>query len=179
MIDNKRSVAVVFFSHKGQNYSNGSIVDLKIGNTAVVAAKIAALTGAPAFELKPKRDYPFVYKECTEAAQAELRADARPELEETPDLSGYDTIVIGYPNWWGTMPMVMFTLLEGQDLSGKTILPFCTHEGSGMGRSQEDIQRLCPHSDVRAGLPVYGSSVSQADAAVKAWLEKTCKETAQ
>ena len=166
-------IAAVFFSHTGQNYSDGSIVDLKTGNTAVVAAKIAALTGAAMFELKTKHAYPFNYKECTETAQAELRANSRPVLVETPDVSGYDAIVLGFPNWWGTMPMAVFTFLESQDLSGKAVLPFCTHEGSGMGRSEADIRKICPNSDVRAGLAILGSSVSQADAAVKAWLEKT------
>ena len=171
MASNKE-MAVVFFSHTGQNYSNGSIVNLTKGNTAVVAEKIAALTGAAVFELKTKHDYPFIYKECTEMAQEELRANSRPVLTKTIDVSEYDVIALGFPNWWGTMPMAVFTFLESQNLSGKTILPFCTHEGSGMGRSEADIQKLCPHSDVRAGLAIHGSAVSEADAAVQAWLEK-------
>lgn len=171
MSDNKK-LAVVFFSHAGQNYSNGKIVDLKTGNTAVVAQKIATLTGADTFEIRTTQTYPFIYKECTDVAQTELRANSRPQLAEAIDVSGYDAIILGYPNWWGTMPMAVFTFLEGRELFGKTILPFCTHEGSGMGRSEADIRRLCPDCDVRAGLAIHGSSVSAADAAVKAWLEK-------
>lgn len=167
-----KEMAVVFFSHTGQNYSNGSIVNLTTGNTAVVAEKIAALAGAAVFELKTKHDYPFIYRECTEMAQSELRANSRPKLVKTIDVGEYDTIALGYPNWWGTMPMAVFTFLESQNLSGKTILPFCTHEGSGMGRSEADIRKLCPNSDIRRGLAIHGSAVSEADAAVKAWLDK-------
>lgn len=97
--------------------------------------------------------------------------NARPELRGTlPDLSGYDTIVLGYPCWWGTMPQAVFTFLESADFSGKKILPFCTHEGSGMGRSESDIKKLCPAATVARGLAITGSSCASSEAAIKKWL---------
>ena len=88
------------------------------------------------------------------------KRDARPELKEYPDsLDAYDTVYLGYPNYWGTMPMPVFTFLEHFDFSGKVIRPFCTHEGSGMGRSEADIRRICPDAVVKKGLAVRGSAV--------------------
>ena len=175
MGENAEKILIVYFSHTGQNYVNGSVAELKKGNTAAVAQMISALTGAPLFEVKPKQAYPFVYRACTDAAQKELQADARPALAETTDTSGYDTIILGYPNWWGTMPMAMFTFLEGSDLAGKTLLPFCTHEGSGMGRSESDLKRLCPAADVRGGLAIRGSAAAQSKPAVEQWLKKNLR----
>lgn len=170
MKKNKADTLVVYFSHKGQNYSNGAIVDLKTGNTAVAAGIAAELTGADCFEVETVKSYPFEYQECTAVAQQELRADSRPELAHDTDISGYDTIILGYPNWWGTTPMAVVTFLTGHDFSGKAILPFCTHEGSGMGRSETDIRALTPGADVKRGLAIRGSSVKNAAPAIKAWL---------
>jgi len=95
----------------------------------------------------------------------------RPELRgQLPDMSSYDTIVLGYPCWWGTMPQAVFTFLESADFSGKKILPFCTHEGSGMGRSESDIKKLCPKATVARGLAITGSSCNASEAAIKKWL---------
>ena len=169
---NKTNMLIAYFSHTGENYSNGKIVDLDQGNTAVAAEMVAALTGAELFEIRTVKDYPFIYNECTDVAKQELRAGSRPELAETIDVSGYDTIILGYPNWWGTMPMAVCTFLESQSFAGKTILPFCTHEGSGMGNSERDLKKLCPDARICAGLPIHGSSVSSAGAAVKQWLQQ-------
>ena len=88
-----------------------------------------------------------------------------------PDsIDGYDTIVLAYPNYWGTMPMAVFTFLEHYDFSGKTILPLCTNEGSGMGGSERDIKRSCPGATVKSGLPVTGSGAANAKSAVQRWL---------
>ncbi len=133
---------IAYFSRPGNNYVNGSIVNLPVGNTEVVATMIREMTGGDLFHIEPVTVYPEGYTETTEVAQQELRANARPKLtrhQEIPD--SYDLIFLGYPNWWGTMPMPVFTFLEDYDLAGKTIAPFCTHEGSGMGRSVADIKR--------------------------------------
>ena len=162
---------VAYFPHTGQNYVGGAILDLPIGNTARIAKQIADETGADLLELKAVREYPFAYEECTATAKAELRANSRPELVEIPDIGGYEAIFLGYPNWWGTMPMPVWTFLEAHDFTGKTIYPFCTHEGSGMGNSERDLKRLCPTARIEKGLAVRGSEAKDAEKAVRAWIE--------
>jgi flavodoxin len=88
-------------------------------------------------------------------------------------LAAYGTVIIGYPNWWGSIPMALFTFFESGDFSGKAILPFCTHEGSGMGRSAADIARLCPKARVLEGLAIRGSGVAAAHASIEKWLRET------
>ena len=170
-MDQKR-ILTAYFSRGGQNYSNGKLVELKVGNTKAAAEILAGLAGAELFEILPKREYPLAYRECTELARKELLANSRPELTGTVDVSEYDVLLLGYPNWCGTMPMAVWTFLDGQELSGKTILPFCTNEGSGMGSSERDLKRLCPGADIRPGLAIHGSAVPQARAAMEKWLEK-------
>ena len=172
MNQNKPNTLVAYFSHAGQNYSNGEIIDLKKGNTEIAAEMIADLTGGELFEIRAAKDYPFIYSACTDVAKQELRANSRPELAATIDVSGYDTIILGYPNWWGMAPMPVWTFLAGQSFAGKTILPFCTHEGSGMGDSERDLKKLCPDAKIHAGLPIHGSAVSGAGAAIKQWLQQ-------
>lgn len=164
---------IAYFSRKGNNYVGGSIVNLPIGNTEVTAKKIQKLTGSDIFQIKTAKSYPEDYTETTNAAQEEQRKNARPELAETVDnMDSYDVIYIGYPNWYGTMPMAMFTFLEEYDFSGKTIAPFCTHEGSGMGSSEHDIKKLCPKANVLPGLAIRGGSVERADKDITNWLKK-------
>lgn len=102
--------------------------------------------------------------------QTDQRRDARPELKSYPDrLDDFDTIYLGFPNYWGTMPMCVFTFLEHFDFDSKIIKPFCTHEGSGLGRSEADIRRLCPTADVRPGFEIQGASVKKAESRLKKW----------
>jgi len=113
------------------------------------------------------------YTATTRVAQDELSGDARPELTETvAGMDFYEVIYLGYPNWWGTMPMAVFTFLESYDFSGKTIVPYCTHEDSGLGSSERDIKKLCPTAKVMAGLAIKGSTVGRADNEVANWLKK-------
>lgn len=164
---------IAYFSRKGNNYVGGSIVNLPVGNTEVAAKKIQRLTGSDLFQIRTVKSYPEDYTETTNAAQEEQRNNARPELAEiVDDMDSYVVIYIGYPNWYGTMPMAVFTFLERYDFSGKTIAPFCTHEGSGMGSSERDIKRLCPNAKVLSGLAIRGSSVERADKDVANWLKK-------
>lgn len=149
----------------------GSIVNLPIGNTEVIAKKIQELTGNDMFQIKTVKSYPEDYTETTNVAKEENRQNARPELAEiVDDMNSYDVIYIGYPNWWGTMPMPVFTFLESYDFSGKTIIPYCTHEGSGMGSSERDIKKLCPNAKVLSGLAIRGGSVKNAAGTIKSWL---------
>lgn len=164
-------IMVAYFSRPGENYVNGSIRTLAVGNTEVVARMAADVTGGELFRIEPVAAYPEDYTACTEKAQAELRAGARPALRELPsDASHIDTLVLCYPNWWGTMPMAVYTFLEALDLAGTTILPLCTHEGSGLASTERDIARTCPDATVLGGLAVHGADAARARPAVERWL---------
>lgn len=163
---------IAYFSRKGNNYVAGSIVNLPIGNTEVIAKKIQKLMGSDIFQIRTVQSYPEDCTETTNVAREEQRENARPKLTEIVDnMDTYDVIYIGYPNWYGTMPMAVFTFLESYDFSGKTIVPFCTHEGSGLGSSERDIKKLCPNAKVLSGLAIRGGSVDRADKDVVNWLK--------
>lgn len=166
-------ILIAYFSRGGNNYFNGRITNLSIGNTEIVAQKIQKLTGGDLFEIKTVKQYPEDYYKTTEMAKEEKRKNARPELaNKLENISSYEMIFLGYPNWWGTMPMAVFTFLESYDFTGKTIAPFCTHEGSGLGSSEHDIKKLCPNANVLPGLAIRGSNVNQADKDIQNWLSK-------
>lgn len=164
---------IAYFSRTGENYVNGTIKNLTVGNTKIVAEMLAEITGGELFQIVPIQAYSSSYNECIAEAQNDQRRNARPELTEYPDsLDGFDTVYLGFPNYWGTMPMCVFTFLEHFDFSGKTIKPFCTHEGSGMGRSEADIKRLCPGAKVEKGLAIHGADAARSESAVKRWAGK-------
>ncbi len=164
---------IVYFSRRDENYVSGAIKNLTVGNTEVAANMLQKLTGAEIFKMQPVQEYSRDYNECIAQAQADQRRDARPELKTYPEsLDAYDTVYLGFPNYWGTMPMAVFTFLEHFDFSGKTILPFCTHEGSGMGRSESDIRRLCPDAKVKKGLALCGGSIRHSEPEIRRWLEE-------
>ena len=162
---------IAFYSRADENYVNGQIKVLETGNTEIAAGMIADMIGADLFKIEQKVPYAKDYNECIAQAQEDQRSDARPELTSYPDsIDEYDVIYLGYPNYWSTMPMAVFTFLEHFDFGGKVIKPFCTHEGSGMGRSMADIRKLCPDADVREGLAIHGASVSKAKSDIENWL---------
>ena len=142
----------------------------RTGHTRRLAAMLHERVGGDMVELKTKEPYPQDYDATTRQAKRELQAGARPALAELPRVDGYGTVFLGYPNWWGTMPMALFTLLEQRDFSGKTIVPFCTHGGSRLGRSVEDIKKLCPRARVLKGFAAFGDRVDEAGDQVDAWL---------
>ena len=116
---------IVYFSRKDENYVSGAIKNLTVGNTEVAADILHDLTGADLFKMEPIQEYSKDYNECIAQAQADQRRDARPELKVYPEsLDGYDTVYLGFPNYWGTMPMAVFTFLEHFDFTGKVIFPF-------------------------------------------------------
>ena len=165
---------IVYFSRRGENYWNGTIKGLKKGNTEVAAEYIQRAVGGDLFEVQTVREYAKDYYACIDEAKAELRQGARPELKAYPDsLDGYDTIFVGYPNWWGTMPMAMFTFLEHFDWTGKRVIPFCTNEGSGMGSSERDLQRLCKGATLCRGLSVHGAEAAQSEKKIAEWAKKS------
>ena len=160
---------VVFFSHAGENYSVGNI---KVGNTKIVADYISELIGADQFEIVTHKYDGMAYTPLTELAQEEARNDERPDFELVPsvDFSQYDTIFIGSPIWWGTYPQVMFTFFDRYDLNGKTIYPFTTHEGSGLGNVMSDVRKAYPNADVKPGFSIYGHEVRTNKAKVEKWI---------
>jgi len=170
---NGEKCLVAYFSRKGNNYVNGNIMNIAVGNTEVAANMIQEITGCDVFHIEAVNEYPKDYMEATTVAQKEQHENARPELTcHVKDMDSYNVIFLGYPNWWGTMPMPVFTFLEEYDFSGKTIIPFCTHEGSGMGHSESDIKKLCPNANVLKGLPIRGGSVNGAKNDISSWLQK-------
>ena len=141
------------------------------GNTAALARTLAEAVDADVCEIRTLEPYPADYRETTEAAKRELAAQARPAIAgELPDLSDRDEIYLGYPNYCGTMPMAVYTFLEAFNFTGKTIHPFCTHEGSRFGRSERDLKALCPQARMLEGFEVRGSRVSGAADDVNEWL---------
>ena len=149
---------VVYFSRTGEQYTVG-VIDK--GNTAIVAEMIADKTGADLFEVLPvDNHYPMTYAELTDIAKQEQNDNARPEYAgEVPDLSAYDTIYIGAPVWWGDWPMIMYTFFEqnAEGLSGKKLVPFSTHEGSGLSGFDRKLESACPNSTILEGLAIRGN----------------------
>ena len=169
----KKKSLIAYFSRQGNNYVSGKIVNLKVGNTEVAAEMIQEITGGDLFRIEAAKAYPEEYTETTEVAKQELRTNARPELTgHLLNMASYNVILLGYPNWWGTMPMPVFTFLEEYNFSGKTIAPFCTHEGSGLGRSVADINKICPQSTILNGLAIRGGEVKNANGEVSGWLRE-------
>ncbi|MBQ6523511.1 MAG: NAD(P)H-dependent oxidoreductase [Atopobiaceae bacterium] len=167
------STLVAYYSRAGQNYGNGGIINLAKGNTEVLAEAIAAELGADLFKIDTVEPYPTDYYATTDQAKAELRAQARPAIKgPLPSMEGVDAIVLGYPNWWGTMPMAVKTFLDSCDLSGVTIAPFCTNEGSGLGGSVVDLKRSYPAAQVVDGLSVRGTDAARSTAKAAAWARK-------
>ncbi len=150
-------VLVLYFSHTG--------------NTKKLATMIHERAGGEILELKTVHPYPQKHDTVVDLAKKEQERGDRPALATVlPNLKDFDTIFLGFPNWWGTMPMALFTMLENNDFSGKTIIPFCTHGGSRLGRSVEDIKKLCPKARVLKGFAAFGTRVDAAKEEVEAWL---------
>lgn len=144
----------------------------RTGNTRAIAEQIRSRVGGELFEVRTTHAYPEAYRATTDQARREQDTNFRPTLTaHVADLAGYKTVFIGYPNWWGTLPMALFTFLESGDFSGKTLIPFCTHEGSGLGRGPADIAKLCPGATTLTGLAVRGGRVSAAQGDVDKWLK--------
>ena len=163
---------IAFFSRADENYFGGAMRYIKTGNTEVAVEKIKELLAADVYRIEMRQPYSPVYMTCIEEAKKDLREGARPELVSMPErIDDYDTVILAYPNYWGTMPMAVFTFLEAFDFSGKRILPLCTNEGSGMGKSERDIQKTCKGATVAAGLSISGSSVAESGPQIEKWLK--------
>lgn len=146
---------------------------LRNGNTRVMAEQIRKQVGGDLFRIETVQTYPAQYSAVTAQAKKELASGYRPKLKR--DVGGfdkYDVIYVGSPCWWGTIAPAVFTFLGNHGWKGKVVVPFMTHEGSGMGHSETDIRKLTPGARVLPGLPVRGGSVSEAEGDVKAWLKR-------
>ena len=150
-------VLVAYFSHSG--------------NTRAMARQIAEATGGDLFEIVPAAAYPAEYGAVVDQAKKEIGGGVRPALKgRLPDVGAYDVIFVGSPCWWATIAPPVATFLTSCDLAGKTVVPFMTHEGSGMRHSEADIRRLCPRSTVPDGLAVRGSAVRNSKDEVGRWV---------
>ncbi len=168
-------ILVVYFSRTGEQYNVG-VIDR--GNTSIVAEMIADELDADLWEILPADDhYPMTYQELTDVAKQEQNENARPAYAgEAPELSQYSTIFIGAPVWWGDWPMILYTFFEqnADGLAGKTLIPFSTHEGSGLSGFDKKLAAVCPDSTVGQGLAIRGSDAQnkqdQVRETIKQWL---------
>ncbi len=155
----ENNILVAYFSHSG--------------NTRVIATQIRESIGSDIFEIMAVDPYPSDYDVVVEQARKELRKEYRPKLKtKVENMESYNVVFVGYPIWWGTIPMPVATFLSEYDFSGKTIIPFCTHGGSGLGRSVTDIKELCPQSTILDGIAVRGRDVRNAQNKVSEWLRE-------
>lgn len=170
-----KKVLVVFYSRAGENYSVGNV---SVGNTQKLAEMIAAEAGADTFQIKPAIEYPLGYDECTRVAKSEKDSNARPAIVGDKRIEDYDVIFIGYPNWWSDAPMPVYTFIEKHSWKGKTVIPFCTHEGSGLS-NVEEITAAVKGATVLEGFDMYGHTAQaggdKAKADVKKWIERVLK----
>ena len=160
---------VIFFSHAGDNYSVGNI---EVGNTKIVADYISEIAGAEQFEIVTHKYDGMAYTPLINLAKEEANKGELPPYEgHAPDLSQYDTVFIGGPVWWGTYPQVMFTLFKDINLDGKTVIPFTTHEGSGLASCVSDVRKAFPKANVTQGFSIYGHEVRSGRVKVEKWLK--------
>ena len=166
---NMKKSIVIFFSHAGDNYSVGNI---EVGNTKIVADYISEIAGADQFEIVTHKYDGMAYTPLINLAKEEANRGELPPYEgDAPDLSQYDTVFIGGPVWWGTYPQVMFTLFRDINLDGKTVVPFTTHEGSGLASCVSDVKSAFPKAKVTQGFSIYGHEVRTGKAKVEKWLK--------
>lgn len=167
---------ISYYSRAGENYFSGEYLRIPVGNTEKSAGILAELTGGRLYKIEQAQPYSEDYQTCIAEVKADLQKKARPEVLNLPDdLDAYDEIYLGYPNYWGTMPMAVYTFLEHYDFTGKTIHPFCTHEGSGLSDTENDIRRAAHGAAVTKGLAIHGSHVDEAKSALVQWVEEFAK----
>lgn len=169
-MEKKGKVLIVFFSHAGENYGVGNI---KVGNTKLVADEIQKVTGGDEFEIVAEKNYDMPYDALTKLAKEESEKGEKPSFKgEIKNIDDYDTVFIGGPIWWGTYPRVMFTFFDKYDLNGKTIIPFTTHEGSGLGSVVEDLKTIYPKATFKEAFSIYGHETRKDLSKVYKWLKK-------
>ena len=169
VMEKNTKVLIVFFSHAGENYAVGNI---KVGNTKLVADEIQKVTGGDEFEIVAERNYDMPYASLTKLAKEEQERNEKPAFKgEVKDIDQYSTVFIGGPVWWGTYPQVMFSFFDKYDLNGKTIIPFTTHEGSGLGNVVEDLKKLYPNATFKEAFSIYGHETRNDLSKVSKWMK--------
>lgn len=169
--------SLIFFTGAFLNAQNSKTLIVYFswgGNTRVASENTKRLTGADIFEITVKNPYPTDYRQCANQAREEQRTDFLPELNgNVNNLSQYDTIIVAFPNWWGTYPQaVKKFLIDNRDISSKKIALLCTHGGSRLGRSVNDLKALYPNANILEGLAISGSSVRNSENDIRNWLKK-------
>ena len=159
---------ILYFSRAGENYYEGDLKVVEKGNTEVVADYIKEITNGDVFKVEPEIPYPEDYMECTEVTKHEKNGRVLKETLE--DVGDYEGVYIGFPIWWGKMPIVFESQLDKLDFKGKVVKPFVTHEGSGFGKSKKQLKKLCKGADIRNGLEIKGSDVLGSKDKVKCWI---------
>ena len=169
VMEKNAKVLIVFFSHAGENYAVGNI---KVGNTKLVADEIQKVTGGDEFEIVAERNYDMPYASLTKLAKEEQERNEKPAFKgEIKNIDQYSTVFIGGPVWWGTYPQVMFSFFDKYDLNGKTIIPFTTHEGSGLGNVVEDLKKLYPNATFKEAFSIYGHETRNDLSKVSKWIK--------
>lgn len=163
-------ILVAYYSRADENYADGGMEWLEVGHTKVMAGYIVEALGADEYEIVPTNAYPEGYDACCDQAKREQADDARPAIANPlPDVSGYDVVFVGCPIWWGDEPMIVRTFLDGVDLSGKTVVPFTTHGGSGLGSVPANLQAAEPNARFLDGHAVAGTAVDGAHDEIVSW----------
>ena len=169
-IDQSKTI-IIFFSRAGENYGVGTV---EVGNTEMIVNYIKEVTNIASYKIVPQTAYPTSYQETLTVAQNEKSTNARPAIQNPlTDISNYDNILLGYPIWHGNIPNIVMTLLESLNFDGKTIYPFNTHGGSGLGSSINDIKNLVPNAIVKDGFPLSGTyaRTTESHEDIEDWLE--------
>lgn len=168
-----KKILVAYFSRADENYGVGYITK---GNTEIIAEMIAKETSADLFHIETVVSYPKEYDFCIEIAKKEASANARPEIKSDINIDAYDIIYIGYPIWWGEPPMAVYTFIEKHSWQGKTVIPFCTHEGSGLGNTERNIGNACKGATLQKGLALKGTTAQKSPEETRKillnWLDK-------
>ena len=168
-----KNILVAYFSRADENYNVGTI---DVGNTQIVAEYIASEVGADSFHIETVTPYPADYDECCDVAKQELADKARPEIQGgVENMEQYDIVFLGYPIWWGDMPMAVYTFMDSCDFSDKVVIPFNTHEGSGESGTYSAIASYLPNAQVLDGMAIQGKTAqefsSDTQQAVRDWLD--------
>ena len=171
--DDGTNILVAYFSRADENYNVGTIA---VGNTQILAEYIAEQLGADSFHIETVTPYPADYDDCCDVAKQELAEKARPEIKGGVDnMDGYDIVFLGYPIWWGDLPMAVYTFMESYDLSDKVVIPFNTHEGSGASGTYSTIKSALPNAQVLDGIAIQGKTAqefnSDTQQTVRSWLD--------
>ena len=170
-ISDGANILVAYFSRADENYSVGTI---EVGNTLILAEYIVDEVGADSFHIETVTPYPADYDECCDVAKQELNDKARPEITSSVDMEQYDIVFLGYPIWWGDMPMAVYTFMESYDWSGKVVIPFCTHEGSGLSGTDSSIASVTG-AQVLTAIDMRGSTAQKLNddtkQTVRTWLD--------